>query len=94
MSELIKKLRARPETYRKGFSFFLSGVVTLFIFSAWILVNFGSDTGVLTEEAGLPVIPSEETQVAGPLHSIIDNLTTSWESFREVLQQSADNLDR
>lgn len=91
MRKYLATLHEKPEHHKKRFALLTSGVVTLFIFGVWSLVNFGlSEGGILARD-------TEENQTGrvaevSPLGSLRMSLAATFSAFRGTVEEMKDSL--
>lgn len=89
MRKYLRELYKKPEYHKKNFALFISGAVTLFIFSIWSMVMFGNKESKLAQK-------SEESaagEVITPLRSARMNLGSSLEAIRRAFDEVKGGLE-
>ena len=82
MRKYLSTLHQRSDNHKRRFALLSSGIVTLFIFGVWSLVNFGTTGGTLAEnQIDTNSSGQEESQVS-PFQSFRDSVASSFEAFR------------
>jgi len=82
MDRFIANLHKRPDHHKRRFALLVSSIVTLFIFSAWSLVNFGT-TGEVTKQEK-EVSPFESLRAA--VGSSLEGMGKIFGEFKTGLQ--------
>ena len=79
MRKYLSTLHTRPEHHKRRFALLTSSIVTLFIFTIWSFVNFGTTGEVVAEN-------SQENEVS-PFESLRSNIASSFAAIGESFSQ-------
>ncbi len=80
MRKYLSQLHRRSDRHKKNFALFVSGVVTIIIFSVWSMVNFGGNA-----ELAKKVENNQPVNEVSPLNSMRSNLGSSLEAVKNSL---------
>ena len=86
MRKYLSTLHQRPDHHKRRFALLTSGAITLFIFTVWSFVNFGT-LGTESQAVAL-----SETNEVSPFQSLRESLASSFEAFRDTAVEIKDVL--
>ena len=82
MKRYLSTLHRQPDEHKRRFALFVSSVVTLFIFSIWSLVIFGTSPGGILAENETNQVAETTSGDISPFQSMRSGLASSFQALK------------
>ena len=83
MRKYLATLHKKSDDHKKYFALAVSGGFTLFIFTFWMLANFGNGGILARNDESTSTEDSSTVMEGSPLQSMSSSIAASWQAIRD-----------